>query len=249
MKKSHPRKGKGKYEYLLALNPGEVEVFDNKPSASEGRNKVNASDRLAYRRVSVGVSRLQREHPPYRFAVRIFTSPGSRLEGNKVEVKMLASGDASIADKDEFEASERRREASLRAWITRRQQEDAPKLPAQLEEARQQEDEKRKERAKARVIPAPKPAYDPVKLAELVLFKEHGGIVQKAGKDGWEDDPNPTWTLPTVLYRKKPRVREFFLIVGRNGDVTAAATSIDKLPHHDPACLVHARELTPEEES
>lgn len=242
------KKGTSKYEFLLALGLGESEVFDNLPTATEGRRKVPPSQRRSYIRMASAVSKiLPMIHPGYKFTISAFTSEGSRIEGDKVRITLVAIGDQHTGD-DNWREHERRRQNMLEAWKRRKQAEDAPKLPAQLEEARQQEEAKRAERAKARVIYTPPPVqYDPVRLAELVLAHAQGKQIQALAGDKWVNDGNPTWKLPTAHYRVKPVRREFYLIVGRNGDVTAAADAVDKLPHHDPACLVHAVEVREED--
>lgn len=257
----NPRKGTSKYDFLLAMQPGESYSFDNMPTPSEGRRKVAPTSRKAYFRVSSGVGILHRIQKQCRMGVVVHTTPGSRIQGDKIIVTML-SVNGEVANADDFEAHEKRSKLMLEAWIKRRQQEDAPKLAGQIEEARALETvrqvssavKRQVQEAGCRVVINNAPKYDPIKLAGLVAHFTQGGGIQRQlfNPDGtpshWVDEPSPTWVLPTAHYRKKPRIRDFYLIVGRAGDVTAAATDPTKLPHHDPACLIHAREVLPEEE-
>lgn len=237
-----------KYDYLFAMNLGEEHVVDNLPTPAEARRKANPSERLAVKRINSAISSLKKVRPEYRFTHRVFTSPGSRIEGNKISIRLVAIGEAT--DDQEFEAWEARSNRAREAWKKRKIAEDAPKLPAQLEEANAGELARRVAGAVKRQIAADIPKYDPKKLAELVAYHTTGGVIQQLRtNDGvWIDDPNPTWTLPTAHYRKKPIRREFYIIMARDGSITTAADSPDRLPHHDPACLIHAREVLPEEE-
>lgn len=251
---NHPNKGKSKYEFLLAMKPGEFYEFDNLPTAAEGRRKIPPTVRKAYYRINSAVSTLQRSNAGVKMSISTVTSDGSRIKGDKIIVTMLAI-DGVVANNEDYEAHERRRQQSMEAWRQRKIAEEAPKLKAQLEEAEAGELARRVAGAVKRQIgQEPRleagPKYDPKRLAELVAHFTRGGDIQQLRliDNVWIDDKNPTWTLPTSQYRKKPVVREFYLIVSRNGDVTAAANDPTKLPHHDPACLVHARELLPEEE-
>lgn len=243
-------KGRSRYDYLLALNVGESTTFPNLPTAAEARRKVKPSGRRAYFRVRSGLSHLMAVHN-VAFSTKLNTSKGSRIDGNQIIVTAIQLGEQQI-EGDGWDDYEKRRQRAIDAWKLRKQAEDAPKLKGQLAEAEQTEQEQRLARAKARatVVVRDRPLYDPIKLAELVAHFTKGGAIQQLRTlDGvWINDPSPTWTLPTAQYRKKPLVREFFLIVSRDGHVTAGASDPNQLPHHDPACRVHVREMLPEEE-
>lgn len=245
---SHPTKGKSKYDFLLAMAPGETYQFQNLPTAGEGRRKVAPTARKAYFRINGAISHLQRNHPGLTMSISVATSPGSRINGDMVVVTMLAI-DGSVARGDDLEARERRRQQSLEAWRKRKQAEDAPKLNGQLEEESAADLARRVAGAvKRQIAPAEPPKYDPVKLAGLVAFHTRGGMVQLLTENGWRDDPVPTWREPTCKYRQKPVRRDFYIIIGRTGEITTVADDPGKLPHHDPDCRIHVREVLPEEE-
>lgn len=238
-----------KYEYLMALSPGETEIFDNLPTVSEGRRKVAPTSRKAYYRINSAIAFLMAKYKGTAFTMHVQTSTGSRIPGNQIAVRMVSNGDTRVAG-ESWENYETRRTRAMEAWKLRKQREDAPKLPGQLEEARKAEAEQRVERAKAQAIRPAEPhnKYDPKRLAELVLAHSQGEQIQLLQDDGhWSNVGNPSWTAPTARYRVKPKRRQFYLVVGRNGDVTAAADDLTKLPHHDPACLVLAVEVIEED--
>lgn len=237
-----------KYDFLLALDVGERYTFDNKPTLSEAHRKVCASSRTAYQRVSSGITVLHKRHADVGFRIKLETSPGSRINGDKVVVIMLRHGERRVQG-EEFEESEERRRLRQEAWKKRKQAEDAPKLPGQLAEAEAKELARRTAGAlrRAQAIHADRPIIDPVKLAELAVAHAQGKPIQRLNGSGWVDDPAPTWKEATAKYRIKPAIREFWIVVGRDGKPSAIADSIEHLPHHDPACRVLAREVINEE--
>lgn len=244
------KKGVTKYDFLLALEVGESFTFENEPTLSERRRGVAPSSRLAYYRVSGGLSLLRRNHADFGFGVRLSATAGSKTPGNQIVVTLLRKGEASVHG-HEFDQSESRRQRAVEAWKLRKQAEDAPKLPGQLAEAEATELARRTAgavRRQAQAIHADRPIIDPTRLAELAVAHAQGKPIQRLNGSGWIDDPNPTWKEATAKYRIKPQQREFWIVVGRDGKPSAAATSIEQLPHHDPACRVMVREVIFEEQ-
>lgn len=244
--------GSSKIDFLLAMRVGESYSFDNLPTAAEGRRKVPPSMRKAYGRITQAVRSLHRIHPEYEFLMRLDTSKGSRIEGDKLVVTMIKDR-SEVTNEDDLRELEARRQRSIEAWRLRKIAEDAPKLPGQLKEAQEREDQERVRRAVARAMPTPAaivvgPKYDPKRLAELVLGHAQGRVVQVLTEHGWRDAPAPSWELPTTKYRFKPQRREFYIVLGRDGSITTVQDDPTKLPPHDPTCLVKAVEVLPEED-
>lgn len=249
-------KSEGKYDFLLALKPGEEWVFENKPTLSESRRKVSPSNRASYKMVTMGVHNLRRSHG-VSLVLTLSESRGSRIPGNQIVVRMLdAAGDAG-----DIEKLEERRQRATDAWRKRKQAEEAPLLPEQLAQEECVAMAKRtagavRAQAQAQALRAEGPKYDPKQIAVLVTAQLRGETIQQsmlvnnvAGVEReWRDQPNPTWTEPTAFYRIKPAApREWYMVVGRDGKVSAVNTTIAGLPHHDPSCRVRVLEVMPDE--
>lgn len=238
-----------KYAFLFALNVGESYKFDNKPTAAEGRRKVPPSLRAAYCRYVAVVGYLNKRNTGYRFKAELGTSPSSRIPGDLVVVTLIVRGD-EVSSESALAALDKSRERRLKAWKAKKQAEDAPKLPSQLEEAEKAEHGRKVAAAvKAQAIHALGAVIDPVKLAELAVAHAQGQTIQRLTDAGWTDDAAPNWRQSTASYRIKPVRREFFLVVGRDGKPSAVASCAYQLPHHDPACRVRVREVTEEDEA
>lgn len=234
-----------KYAFLMALQLGESYSFDITPTLQESRRKVPASRRLAYWRIMQGIKDIMSKNPNFAFSSRI-----DKSNDRKLIITLTKAGDRKISEND-LRSPEKRSEAMKEEWKKRKQKEEAPLLPGQLEEAAAVDLARRTAGAiKAQTAKAEAPKYDPVKIARLVAAHCSGQMIQKMTDAGeWINDPTPTWTLATDRYRVKPLIREWFLIVARDGKITAGAESIQALPHHDPERLVHVREILVEEEA
>lgn len=246
------KKRTGKYDYLLAMRVGETIEFPNKPTRSEAIRKVKPSHRSAYKCISNGLWQLRTKNPDYAFSLTITQSRGSRIDGDLLLVKLLKIGD-NVADMGAFERYESHRQQATEAWKKRKQAEDAPKLPGQIEEAREQDLARRtagavKRQMEEKGLSVVTNRYDPKRIAALVAASIAGEVIERFVDDRWLIDPQPTWTEPTAMYRIKPKIREWFMVLGRDNRVTAISESITTLPHHDPACRVLVREVLGEDE-
>lgn len=234
-----------KYDFLLALNVGESMDFPNMPTRSEAMRHVSPSNRSAYTRISQAATTLRRLHPDHVFKVELANSKGSRIEGNIVRITLLARG-SEVSSDDDLRKFEEVRQRRIESWRKRKIAQEAPLLPRQLAEAEEAERKNRIEAAakSLRVIPN---RFDPKRIAEMAVAFANGEIIEKLVDGRWLIDQNPTWQEPTGHYRIKPKVREWFLVIGRDRLCHAFAETIEQLPHHDPNCRVRVREVIEED--
>ena len=244
----------GKWEYLLALNLGEREAFDNSLSADE-RTKP-PSQRRMYRTLQWVSKELHLAHPGYKFCVRMNAHDPDRVflyctarDGKESTPPVHGPKGGANPGVQQW-----RQEQAKKRMRKQRQAEKAKELPAQLEAEREKLDAQRRTAGAVRhqLTNVNNTAADQQKqLVELVMAHARGAAVQvRAVIDGvlaWIDDPKPSFALPVGMYRLTPKAREWYAVVGRDGKITAIEHDITALPRHDPACRVHIREVLQED--
>lgn len=255
------------YAYLRALGLGERYEFSIAPTAHEKQTQVARAQRDAYKHVARIVYLFNRQYPDeLRFVMRAGDGRDP-TDINKAYIHRVRKHDETVPDPPmPNPAPYRPRKTKLKlpppaptTMLSNPSMEPPPDPGAQLKKdlnAAQQEAEAN--RRIARAVPPQSiitTKSEQLRLFDLIASHARGATIQELRGDKWLDAAEPNWLLPVANLRMKPPPRRELWVLyarGHKGDLSKRTTLVTKredLMHaYDPECLVHYREVFPDEE-
>jgi hypothetical protein len=246
-----------KWKFLLELEPGERYVFDNsiepyKPASSRKQYKLYQTVASAFSLAGLGIRLSIRAGDPrtdpntgYVYCV----SKDGRDAAPPPSVATLGGAHPGMQEWRKEQAKKRARK--------QRQLAKAKELPGQLQAELEKTELQRRTAGAIKYQMADalhnSALEQQTQLVQLVMAHARGAPIQvRTTVDGavaWVDDLKPAFNLPVSMYRLKPKAREWYAVLSRDGKVTAIEHDITTLPRHDPACRVHLREVLEDDET
>jgi len=236
------------WDFLEALNLGERYEVDISPTRQEIVARTRPSLRTSYKRAQSAVFHINQRTSRRNFKLTIRMGDfRDKKQYDKAYIYCIQDGDKTFSPPPPggFAGA---------VFADKRKKAAAAALPAQLEAENAKQEE-------ARHTPKPAPHIrqvtkdDTLRLVKLVEAHTQGEIIQELRGTNWVDAPKPNWTLPVAQLRLKPAAqREAWVLfergfIGNFTRITAVYDTPDAIPNIDRDCLVHYREVLPEEES